>query len=123
MSKVTKLTPKAKAPLKTQSEAMAVPAPWACRHEATKSYIDAYVDASGEWETVAEVLAQKGVDAKATAEYITRLANDGDQIRQAMRAALSAIDELRTCAGKNVTFDAEQEADVAESKIKALLAK
>jgi hypothetical protein len=108
---------------KMQAASNVAPAPWSCHHEAAKSRIDAYLEATGEWETIIEIHAQKGIDAKATAEFIVQVTNDNDRTREALSAALSAITELVSCAGERITFDAEREADIAERKIKDLLTK
>lgn len=105
------------------AHALPAPAPWTCRDEAAKSCIDAYVEVNGEWETIVEIPAGNGVNAKATAAFITRLANDYEATDFALRSALTAIQELVECAGGPLTYDAEQEAEIAEQKIKAILEK
>lgn len=116
---------KAAAPAKDQAPSV-VPAPWVVRCDARQAMIDAYVAATDEWETIATVPVQAGVDAdraEAVADFIVRLANDSENTDLALRSALTAIEELLACAGKPLSYDAEQEAEIAEEKIRKLLAK
>lgn len=122
------MTKKSKPDTKEKAETAALPeqgipsAPWTCVDMMSGgSMIHGFVDSDGEWKMIGHITGQKGVNAKATAEFILRLVNDHDQTVIALRSALSAIKELIECAGKTISWAAEQESEIAEKKIRALL--
>lgn len=90
--------------------------PWECRHKEDRSEIKAYVEASGNWEVVAEVRNTSGASAETMATFLCNLINDNQKDRSLL---LAAMDALQTCLNEaNHTFASEQEADRVVQRIK-----
>jgi hypothetical protein len=107
---------KSKRPAK-QSRQFYVAHPWQCRHEKDRSDITAYVEASGEWETILTVQPTSGVSAEALATYVAAIMNEhqgkADLLQEAMTALELCIEE------DHLTFTSEQAADRVITRIKA----
>ena len=50
--------------------------PWSCTHFGDQSEIEAFIPATGKWETIADVHSVGDLDAEDIADFITRLANE-----------------------------------------------
>ena len=50
--------------------------PWSCTHFGDQSEIEAFVPATGRWETIADVHSVGDIDAEDIADFIVRLANE-----------------------------------------------
>jgi hypothetical protein len=91
--------------------------PWQCRHLEDRSKITAYVEASGEWETILTVHPTSGASAEVVAAYIAAIINEhqskADLLQEAMTALELCLEEDR------LTFTSEQEADRVVTRIKA----
>jgi hypothetical protein len=91
--------------------------PWQCRHLKDRSAITAYVEASGEWETILTVHPTSGVSAEVVAGYVAALINEhqskADLLQEAMTALELCLEEPR------LTFTSEQAADRVITRIKA----
>jgi hypothetical protein len=92
--------------------------PWHCRHHGDRSEIAAYVEASGRWETVADILPTSGASAEALATFITRLVNATQQNKDLLRDAMRALEAVMT---EGLTFATEQEADSVVAGIKRVI--
>jgi hypothetical protein len=91
--------------------------PWQCEHHQDRSDITAYVEASGEWETVLTVHPTSGASAEALATHVAAIVNEHQDGVDLLQDALSAL-ELCFEEGK-LTFTSEQEADRVITRIKA----
>lgn len=90
--------------------------PWECRHYDDHSVITAYVEASGNWERVAEICNTSGASAETMATFLCNLINDNQKDRNLLVAAMNA---LQTCLDEaNHTFTSEQAAESTVTRIK-----
>ena len=91
--------------------------PWQCRHLKDRSEITAYVEASGEWETILTVHPTSGDSAEVVAAYVAALINEhlgkADLLQEAMKALELCLEEAR------LTFASEQAADRVITRIKS----
>ncbi len=89
--------------------------PWTCKHYPDRSEIEAYLPGR-DWETIAEIPANPGVDAELIAEFVARTINGTEKSHDLLGQAAYA---LELClAGGNITWEAEQEARVVLQRIK-----
>lgn len=90
--------------------------PWQCRHNKESSEIQAYVEASGQWEIVAIVNPTSGASPETMASYLCNLNNESQE-RQ--RLLLHAMEALQTCLDESkLTYSAEQAAERVVTRIK-----
>lgn len=91
--------------------------PWQCVHHQDRSEITAYVEASGEWETILTVHPTSGDSAEVVAGYIAAIMNEHQSKADLLREAMKA---LELCLGEDrLTFTSEQAADRVVTRIKA----
>lgn len=109
-------TKKAKSPT-TQPRRFYTAHPWECRHHQHCSEITAYIEASGEWETILTVHPTSGAGAEVVAAYVAAIINEHqsktDLLQEAMTALELCLEEDR------LTFTSEQAADRVVTLIKA----
>ena len=91
--------------------------PWECRHHKDHSEIVAYVEASGNWEAVADFRTTSGVSAEDMALFICGLINDDQNNKPLLRDAMEALELCLEDDG--LTFSSEQAADKVVTRIKA----
>ena len=107
---------KPKAPMRAPRQFYAAH-PWQCHHKKTRSDIQAYVEASGQWETILTVHPTSGASAESLANYVAGIMNEhqskADLLHDAMMALELCLEEDR------LTFSSEQAADRAVTRIKA----
>ena len=90
---------------------------WQCRHLEDRSEITAYVEASGEWETILTVHPTSGASAEVVAAYVTAIINEHQSRVDLLQEAVTA---LELCLGEDhLTFTSEQAADRVVARIKA----
>lgn len=90
--------------------------PWVCQHYPDHSEIEAYVEATGDWEAVAEVHQTAGHSAEALADYIVRVINDNQKNKNLL---LDAMEALQLCLEEDgLTFSSEQAVDRVFTRIK-----
>jgi hypothetical protein len=91
--------------------------PWECRHHEDRSEIVAYVEASGEWETILTVHPTSGASAEVVAAYVAVIINEhqakADLLQEAMTALELCLEE------DHLTFTSEQAANHVIMRIKA----
>jgi hypothetical protein len=92
--------------------------PWRCDHHADRSEIMAYVEASGQWETVAVVPPTSGASAEAVASFIVRLVNAAQQNRDILRDAMAALEAVMN---DGLNFTTEQAAEHVIISIKKVV--
>jgi hypothetical protein len=92
--------------------------PWRCDHHADRSEITAYVEASGQWETVAVVPPTSGASAEAVASFIARLVNAAQQNRDLLRDAMAALEAV---INDGLNFTTEQTAEHVVNSIKQVV--
>jgi hypothetical protein len=101
----------------TQARKFYTAHPWECRHHDDRSEIAAYVEASGEWETVLTVQPTSGASAEVVAAYIAAIVNEHQSKADLLQEALTA---LELCLEEDrLTFASEQAADRVITRIKA----
>ena len=91
--------------------------PWKCNHQADRSEIIAYVEASGKWETVAVIPATSGASPEALATFIVRAVNATQQNRDLLRDAMHALEAV---LNDGLNFTTEHEAESVVTNIKRL---
>jgi hypothetical protein len=90
---------------------------WQCRHLSDLSEILAYVEASGAWETIAEIHPTSGYSAEIIAAYICNLINDNQHNKSLLQ---EAMDALQMCMEtERLTFSSEQMAERIVTRIQA----
>ncbi len=108
--------PKAKQPKEAKSRVYYQIHEWQCEHHKDCSEIKAYVEASGEWETVLEARPTSGASAETLADFVCGLINSNQEKNRLMRIALEA---LQTCLDEgDLNFTSEQAADHAIAQLK-----
>jgi len=73
--------------------------------------IEAYVEAAGDWQSVAEVRQTAFIDAEATAQFIVRAINDYEKNKISIEELMNALELCLTCSG--LTWEAEHDAEIA----------
>jgi hypothetical protein len=112
-------TKKAKCPTK-QPRRFYAAHPWQCKHNEDRSDITAYVEASGEWETILTVHPTSGASAEALATYVAAIMNEHQGTAGLLQEAMTA---LELCLEEDqLTFTSEQTADRVVTRIKARVA-
>ena len=99
---------KKKGPIASKPKTPCTAHSWEVQHQPDHSEIEAYVEASGKWEIIADI---KGVDHVALAGFIVQIVNRQSEIQNTINELTSALEFCLACAGK-LTWEAEQEADV-----------
>jgi hypothetical protein len=92
--------------------------PWRCDHHPDHSEITAYVEASGQWETVAVVPPTSGASAEAVASFIVRLVNTSQKNRDILRDAMAALEAVMN---DGLNFTTEQTAEHVIISIKQVV--
>ena len=92
--------------------------PWRCEHRRDGSEIQAFVEASGIWETVAVIPPTSGVSARNIAEFIAALVNDNRRCQSALEAAMEALQHVIDDNG--LTFSSEHAVDSALTRLKQI---
>lgn len=107
---------KAKCPT-TQPRQFYTAHPWRCHHHQDRSEVKAYVEASGEWETVLTVHPTSGASTEVLANYVAAIVHEhqgkADLLQEAMTALELCLEE------DHLTFTSEQAADRVVTRIKA----
>lgn len=83
---------------------------WACQSTQDGVAIDAYIDAMGEWATVARVKSVDGVDAQAIAEQIVQSANGYEKQQALMAEMVMTMKMFLECKG--ISWEAEHDAEI-----------
>ena len=92
-------------------------APWSCRRAADHMAIEAYVEAAGDWQKVAQVRQTAFIDAEATANFIVRAVNDYEKNRFSIDELMSALELCLECEG--ISWEAEHDAEIALARSRA----
>ena len=74
-------------------------APWSAKHGRGHSAIEAYIEITGEWGTVAEASDAAGIDAEATANFIVRAVNDHERHKELIGQMAAALEMCLECKG------------------------
>jgi hypothetical protein len=90
--------------------------PWQCIHRKECSEITAYVEASGDWETVLVVKPTSGASAEHIAIFVCAVINDHIKSKNLLHDAMHAL-ELVMSDGLN--FTSEQAIEKVAHRIKA----
>jgi hypothetical protein len=91
--------------------------PWRCIQSGDECALSAFVEASGEWETVAIVQPTSGADAKSLANFILRVVNDWNEHDDLFQAASEALEAVLQ---EGLTFSTEQEVESMVERLKRL---
>ena len=108
--KAKKPEPKAADKKLSNKEAAYLFLPWACKHYPDRSEIQAYLPGR-DWETIAEVPVNPGVDAELIAGFIMRVVNGHEKGHDLISQMAAALELCLACEGK-IAREAEQEARV-----------
>jgi hypothetical protein len=84
--------------------------PWFCVHHEHYSEIGAYIEILGTKVVIAETCDAKGIDAKTSAAFIVDAVNENARLRDWAQDVVAALELCLTC---NLTWEAEQAADIA----------
>ena len=93
--------------------------PWRCTHHSNHSEIVAYVEASGQWETVLTVNPTSETSAKTMANFIMHLVNSYRQNDALLRDAMAALEAV---VNDGLNFTTEQTAEHVITHIKNVVA-
>jgi hypothetical protein len=77
----------------------------------------AFVETSGQWETVAVVRPTSSADAKSLANFILRVVNDWNEHDDLFEAASEALEAVLQ---EGLTFSTEQEVESMVERLKRL---
>jgi hypothetical protein len=91
--------------------------PWQLRHKKTRTDVEAYVEASGKWETVLTVYPTSGASAETLVNYVASILNEHQSKVDLLHEAMMALEQC--LEGEHLTFTSEQAADRAITRIKA----
>lgn len=83
--------------------------PWVCVHHPHRSDLNAYVEASGKWETVAVIQPTSGASAEMLADFIIGQINNINQNKDLCSDALEALESILQ---DGINFSTEQAADL-----------
>ena len=90
--------------------------PWQSVHQKDGFALRAYVEASGEWETIMTIHSSSGCTAETMAEFVLNLINDNQRHQNILFEAMSA---LELCLQEDqMTVASEQAADRVITQIK-----
>jgi len=92
--------------------------PWAVQHQPKHSEIEAYVEASGEWEIVLNVRSTSGATHETMAEYILSIIHEHQKKQSALQDAMHALELV---LNEGITFSSEQAIGQAVTRIKKVL--
>ena len=90
--------------------------PWSCRPIVGGTEIEAYVEAAGDWQTVAEIKQNAFIDTEQTAHFIAKAVNDYERNRQLIIDMVAALELCMKCPG--LTWEAEHEAQILIARAK-----
>src|SRR5271155_2337966 len=90
--------------------------PWSCRRFPDHIAVEAYVEAAGDWQTVAEVRPSAFIDPEVVAGFIVRAVNDFERNRQFIKEMVEALELCLDCPG--LTWAAEHEAELLVARAK-----
>ena len=94
--------------------------PWECRHYEDRSEINAYVEASGKWETVLTVHPTSGASAEVLANHVAAIVHEHQAKADLLQEAMTA---LELCLEQDpLTFTSEKAANRVVTRIKARVA-
>jgi len=113
MSKI----PKAQTPVKKPINFYSI-YPWGIQHQPNHSEIDAYVEASGEWEIVLNVRSTSGASHETMAQYILSIIHEHQKKQSALQDAMHALELV---LNEGITFSSEQAIGQAVTRIKKVL--
>lgn len=116
--------PKAHKKVKSSAEQKVAPAkplfnmqPWSCIHKPGEfSAIEAYVEAVGDWKTIATVPQTAFLDAEKTAEFIAKAVNDRTDMQGLIDEMTEALESCLACDG--LTWEAEHDAEILVRRAK-----
>jgi hypothetical protein len=92
--------------------------PWESRHHENYSEIVAYVEASGEWETVLDIRPTSGVSHETMAASILSLIHEHQEKRNTLHDAMEALELVMN---DGLTYSSEQAAERAVTNIKKII--
>lgn len=93
---------------------------WACTNFGQTSEIDAYVEETGSWETVAEAHAVEGIiDAEDIASFIVRSVNQAQEMQASLKQALVSLEACLAC--RNIDAKIKTPAEKAIQSIKKIM--
>jgi hypothetical protein len=90
--------------------------PWVYRPNSEGMTIEAYVEAAGDWQTIAEIKQTAFLDAEVAATYVIKAVNGNEPNRKLIEELAGALELCLTCEG--ITWEAEQEAEAVLAKVK-----
>jgi hypothetical protein len=89
--------------------------PWRIEGKGESCDLIAYVEASGDWETVATIPATSGASADDIASFIAGLVNDNRENAEVLDEAFAALGAVLQ---EGLTFTTEQEAEHVLKRLK-----
>jgi hypothetical protein len=107
--------PKSTQPQGSQPRAFYAAQPWRCVHHPDRTDITAYVEASGERETVATIHPSSGARAEDIASFVANLVNAHQQNRHLLH---DVIDALEAVMSEGMTYSTEQDLDAVLKRLK-----
>ncbi|HUY67919.1 MAG TPA: hypothetical protein VMV79_01285 [Alphaproteobacteria bacterium] len=90
--------------------------PWSCTNFGEQSEIDAYVDATGTWETIATIQPVAAIDAEDIASFITNTINTYEKTQRLIQKMRAALELALECEGLSEETTQYIEAILEETK-------
>lgn len=84
--------------------------PWAIHNQKDGSNIDAYIDAIGEWATIARTMPVEGVNPQEVAEQIIHAVNNYEKQEAMLGEMVMTMKLFLECDG--ISWEAEHDADI-----------
>lgn len=111
--------PKTEKQKPSAEKALLATMPWACTNFGNTSEIDAYVEQTGKWETIAETHSVGDIlDAEDIASFIVSSANSVQEMHVVLKQALVSLEACVACKG--VEQKVRQSAEKAINNIKKI---
>lgn len=89
--------------------------PWKVEVEPKGAVIEAYVEASSKWESVAIVLPTSGASAEKMARFIVGAVNDNQKSERLFQEALDALEAV---IQEGLTYSTEQEIELVIAELR-----
>ena len=90
--------------------------PWTYRPVPGGMAVEAYVEAAGDWEMVAEIRQTAFIDAEITARFIAKAVNERERNRELVGDLAAALELCLKVPG--LTWEAEHEAEIVLARAK-----
>lgn len=110
--------PKAVTKAASKTKPLYAIAPWSCVHHPDHSEIQTYVEAAGDWQTIADVRHTGGFTAETMANFIIRVVNDYEATQHLIDDMIGALETCLEC--KALDWAAEHDVEIVLRRARAI---